>query len=68
MSLVIITGDFNFRGINWSTETAFSNIDEVFLQCTKDNFLHHQLVSEPTRDKYINDLLLTTDKVSGSWW
>ena len=60
-SLIIITGDFNFRGINWTSETACSNIYEMFLQCTKDNFLH-QRVCESTLDKYINDLLLTTDE------
>lgn len=56
----ILVGDFNFRGINWKNDTASNNTDFTFLQCTKDNYLQ-QMIHSPTRDKYINDLLLTTD-------
>ncbi len=57
----VLVGDFNFRGIDWSTESALGNCEDMFLRCIQENFLH-QMVTLPTRDKYINDLLLTTDE------
>ncbi len=51
-------GDFNFRDIDWSDNSAHSATASTFLDCVSDNYLH-QLVTEPTREKYVNDLLLT---------
>ena len=35
---VIITGDFNFRDIDWEANTALSASSKLFLDCVKDNF------------------------------
>ncbi len=56
----IIVGDFNFRNIDWTNHTASGLLDTQFWHCTQVNFLH-QMISKPTHEKYINDLLLTTD-------
>jgi len=54
---VIVVGDFNFRDIDWTDNSAKSESSQIFLNCVDNNFLH-QHISTPTRDKYINDLFL----------
>ena len=54
-------GDFNFRDIDWDTDTALSTSSDTFLNAVNDNLLQ-QLVEVPTRDKYINDLVLVGNK------
>ena len=49
-------GDFNFRDIDW-TSTTSSRTSNIFLDTLEDNYLQ-QMITEPTRNKYINDLLL----------
>ena len=54
---VLVCGDFNYPGINWTTLQADSNSQD-FLDCTHDCFLS-QLVTEPTRGENILDIVLT---------
>ena len=49
-------GDFNFPDICWKYNTAEWNQSRRFLECVGDNFLT-QLVSEPTREGALLDLL-----------
>ncbi len=56
-----VVRDFNFRDIAWCSNTAHSETPKVFLDCVTDNFLC-QMLETPSRDKYINDLLLTGNK------
>ena len=56
----IIIGDFNFRDINWQDMEGNSPSSRLFVQCLQDNFLT-QLVEEPTLNKYINDLVITSN-------
>ena len=58
---VILTGDFNFRDIDWNIDSALSKSSERFLNSVRDNLLQ-QIVDTPTRDKYINDLVLVGNK------
>ena len=54
---VILLGDFNFRDIDWCNEIALSGSSDKFLNCVKDSFWH-QIIDKPTRDRYINDIVL----------
>ena len=56
-SQVCVTGDFNYRDINWDLMVGNREAEE-FLQVIQDNFLK-QLVLEPTRVNNILDLILT---------
>ena len=56
----IIVGDFNFRDIDWQDFEGHSPSSRLFLQCLQDNYMT-QLVEEPTRNKYINDLVITSN-------
>ena len=49
-------GDFNFPDICWKYNTAERDRSQRFLECVEDNFLT-QLVSEPTREGALLDLL-----------
>ena len=49
-------GDFNFPDICWKYNTAEWDQSQSFLECVGDNFLT-QLVSEPTREGALLDLL-----------
>ena len=51
---VILVGDFN---IDWCNDVAQSSGSDRFLNCVKDNFLQ-QIIDVPTKDKYINDIVL----------
>ena len=59
---VIICGDFNYPNINWETLHSTGD-DQLFLDTTLDCFLK-QHVEEPTRNKNILDLVLSTNGVS----
>ena len=56
----IIVGDFNFRDIDWEDIEGHSPSSRLFVQCLQDNYMT-QLVEEPTRNKYINDLVITSN-------
>ena len=52
---------FNFRDIDWIADNAISKSSDKFINTVRDNLLQ-QLVDVPTRDKYINDLVLVGKK------
>ena len=52
--------DFNYSHIDWSTLEGNSHKDSAFVDCIMDSLLT-QHVKEPTRDKNILDLVLTSD-------
>ncbi|PKU36680.1 adaptin ear-binding coat-associated protein 1 [Limosa lapponica baueri] len=54
---LVLVGDFNFPDICWKYNTAEKEQSRRFLECVEDNFLT-QLVSEPTRESTLMDLLL----------
>ena len=56
-----VVGDFNVSTINWSNTSPSlpSPVSMLLVDIVQDNFLS-QLISEPTRDKNILDLVLTT--------
>ncbi|PKU45859.1 rna-directed dna polymerase from mobile element jockey-like [Limosa lapponica baueri] len=54
---LVLVGDFNFPDICWKYNTAEREQSRRFLECVEDNFLT-QLVSEPTRESALLDLLL----------
>lgn len=58
---LLITGDFNLSGIDWTTNqpTKASEHHNLLSDIIQDNFLY-QLVDEPTRENNILDLVLTT--------
>lgn len=56
---VLIMGDFNYRGINW-TEYEASGEGSDFLKVIDDCYLE-QHVKESTRGKNVLDLILTTE-------
>ncbi len=56
-----VVGDFNYMGINWNGVIGDSDSEE-FLKALQDNFLK-QVVTEPTRDANILDLVLTKDEM-----
>lgn len=58
---VILIGDFNFPGINWSDLTGKSSADNLFLDFILETKLF-QLIEFPTRGKNLLDLILTNDK------
>ena len=69
-SRVIITGDFNYRGINWDSMEIFENnmINKNFIEVVEDCFLI-QHVNLPTRARIgqnpsILDLILTNNENS----
>ena len=47
-SHLLICGDFNYKGINWTDDTGTTREEEHFIECIRDNFLF-QHVTEPTR-------------------
>ena len=53
---LVLVGDFNFPDICWKYNTAERDQSQRFLECVGDNFLI-QLVSEPTREGALLDLL-----------
>ncbi|PKU45732.1 mitochondrial fission process protein 1 [Limosa lapponica baueri] len=54
---LVLVGDFNFPDICWKYNTAEREQSWRFLECVEDNFLT-QLLSEPTRESALLDLLL----------
>ena len=48
----ILTGDFNFRNIDWDLLTGKSTKDETFINMTTSNLLT-QMVTSPTRGNNI---------------
>jgi hypothetical protein len=59
---VIITGDFNFPGINWDTLECEANTQD-FRDLVLDNYLD-QHVLKPTRESNILDLVLTSNDLA----
>ena len=59
-SRTIVTGDFNYPGINWDLLTATSPNAEHFMNIIQDKFLH-QHVKKPTRKETL-DLILSSDE------
>ena len=59
---MLLYGDFNLPSISWNHETPYSvnNFDVEFIQCIMDNNLH-QLVTKPTRENNILDLVFVRD-------
>ena len=47
-SHLLISGDFNYKGIDWDENTAETQEEKTFLDCVQDCFLH-QHITEPTR-------------------
>ena len=45
---MLITGDFNFRNINWERWEAKDMVSQNFLECVRDCYLE-QIVEQPTR-------------------
>ena len=56
----VLLGDFNFRNINWSSLTCSSLLGTQFLETLSGNLLN-QMVTSPTREKIILDLVLVND-------
>ena len=59
----ILCGDFNIRHINWDSNEIIDNYDKIaniFIEFIGQNQLN-QLVTEPTRENSILDLVLTSD-------
>lgn len=56
---IYLFGDFNYPNINWNTLTASAQDSLNFVELTLD-FSLTQLVSQPTRDLNILDLVLTS--------
>ncbi|PKU49676.1 mitochondrial fission process protein 1 [Limosa lapponica baueri] len=54
---LVLVGDFKFPDVCWKYNTAEREQSLMFLECVEDNFLT-QLVSEPTRESALLDLLL----------
>ena len=54
----IIVGDSNFCDINWQEIESHSPSSRLLSHCLQDNYLT-QLVKEPTRKRYKNDLVIT---------
>ena len=57
----VILGDFNLPQINWQTLQGVEAESHRMLQFVEDNFLF-QLVTEPTRENNLLDLILTTQE------
>ena len=53
---LVLVGDFNLPDVCWKYNTAERKQSRRFLECVEDNFLT-QLVSEPTREGALLDLL-----------
>jgi hypothetical protein len=60
-SELIVVGDFNITEIDWSnaSTSTISALPNLLLDIVHDNFLS-QMIFEPTRDRNILDLVLTT--------
>ena len=63
---LLITGDFNYKNINWEEITSKDKIETRFLNCVMDNYLH-QHITEPTRWRgddrpSLLDLILTNEE------
>jgi hypothetical protein len=58
---ILLVGDFNFKGIDWSNNVFLNNLSnyELFADILADNFLT-QMVSQPTRENIL-DLVLTNN-------
>ena len=56
----IITGDFNLPTVCWGTVTGRRNEDIIMTDFIKNNFLY-QCVTEPTRERNILDLVITSN-------
>ena len=57
---VVLTGDFNFRNINWNNLSSTRDVESRFIDCILDNSLT-QIVDEPTRKKNTLDLIFIGD-------
>ena len=56
---VFILGDLNVDAIRWLTHSARKNTEGRFLRDISDQLGRRQIVTEPTRGKYLLDLVLT---------
>ena len=56
MLVLVLVGDFKFPNFCWKYNTEERDKSRRFLECVGDNFLT-QLVSEPTREGALLDLL-----------
>ena len=57
---VLLLGDFNFRNIDWESETFTRPLEESFLDTINDNLLQ-QVIDIPTRGENILDLAFIGD-------
>ena len=57
---LILFGDLNYPGINWSTFAVENPSERLFVDLVNENYLH-QCVEAPTRGNNILDLILSTD-------
>ena len=57
----IIMGDFNHGHIKWTSLQSPGREDQEFLNLVQDSFLF-QHVLEPTRDKNVLDIVLSSQK------
>ena len=65
-SHILFMGDYNYRNINWDGLDSKDKIEQKFLKCIADNYLH-QHIQEPTRWRGSNipsllDLVLTNEE------
>ena len=68
MLALVLVRDFNFPDTCWKYNTAERDQSWRFLDCVGDNFLT-QLVSEPTREGALLDLLFVDrEGLVDDWW
>ena len=58
---LLIAGDFNYPNIDWKKMKG-CNLSDPFISCVQDNFLH-QIVTSPTRQDNVLDLVFVNDPV-----
>ena len=56
----LLLGDFNFRKIDWNSQTGTSTLENSFIDTINDNCLT-QIVTDPTRGNNILDLVFVGD-------
>ena len=55
---VLLSGDFNFRRIQWDTLITTNEVEKTFVDTLNDNLLT-QVVDEPTRGNNTLDLIIS---------
>ena len=62
---LVIVGDFNFKNIDWSSETCTIQPDVTFFNCVQENFLfqavHEDTHFKPNCNSSLIDLILSND-------